>query len=291
MTNGLIRETYTLSNGMTIPKIGFGCYNPKGGDTYGMIRRAIDAGYTYFDTASLYETERALGQAVRDSKVPREDLLIASKAWHDEMGAENVREAFFRSLKRLQLDYIDLFLIHWPRPNAQCDWKKLDLETWNELEKLKDQGFIKALGVSNFLPHHLENLLDHSDTKPVVDQMELHPGYLQEAAVRFCQEHKILPQAWGPIGRGRIFQNSVVNDLSAKYGKSFAQICLRFLLQRGIQPMPKAMSEEHMRENADVFDFEISREDMWLMSCMPQTDWLGEHPDLAIPQKASNPDQ
>ena len=121
--------------------------------------------------------------------------------------------------------------------------------------------------------------------------MELHPGYLQEAAVRFCQEHEILPQAWGPIGRGRIFQNRVVNDFSAKYGKTFAQICLRFLLQRGIQPMPKAMSEEHMRENADVFDFEISREDMWLMSCMPQTDWLGEHPDLAIPQKASNPDQ
>ena len=205
--------------------------------------------------------------------------------------APDTWEALFRSLKRLQLDYIDLFLIHWPRPNTQCDWKKLDLETWSELEKLKEQGFIRALGVSNFLPHHLENLLDHSDTKPVVDQMELHPGYLQEAAVRFCQEHAILPQAWGPIGRGRIFQNGVVNDLSSKYGKSFAQICLRFLLQRGIQPMPKAMSEVHMRENADVFDFEISREDMWLLNCMPQTDWLGEHPDLAIPQKASNPDQ
>lgn len=281
-------RNYTLSNGMTVPKIGFGCYNPKGGDTYGMIRRAIDAGYSYFDTASLYGTEPALGEAVKDSGINREDLLIATKAWHDEMGTEKVREAFFRSLKRLQMDYVDLYIIHWPRPDTVCDWKSLDLETWSAMEKLKEEGYVRALGVSNFLPHHLDNLLRNSETKPVVDQMELHPGYIQEAAVRFCQEHDILPQAWGPIGRGKIFQNKVVNDLAVKYRRSFAQICLRYLVQRGIQPLAKAMNEEHMLENKEIFDFEISQEDMWMLSCMPQTDWLGEHPDLSIPQKSSS---
>lgn len=281
-------RNYTLSNGMTVPKIGFGCYNPKGGDTYGMIRRAIDAGYSYFDTASLYGTEPALGEAVKDSGINREDILIATKAWHDEMGAEKVREALFRSLTRLQMDYVDLYIIHWPRPDTGCDWKSLDLETWSAMEKLKEEGYVRALGVSNFLPHHLDNLLQNSGTKPVVDQMELHPGYIQDAAVRFCQEHDILLQAWGPIGRGKIFQNTVVNDLAEKYHRSFAQICLRYLVQRGIQPLAKAMSEAHMRENMNIFDFEISQEDMWMLTCMPQTDWLGEHPDLSIPQKSSS---
>ena len=286
--NGLISENYTLSNGMTIPKIGFGCYNPQGGDTYGMIRRAMDAGYRYFDTASLYGTEQALGQAVKDSGIRREDLLIASKAWHDEMGAEKVREAFFRSLKQLQMDYLDLYIIHWPRPDTACDWKRLDLDTWNAMVRLKEDGYVRALGVSNFLPHHLDNLLGNSEEKPVVDQMELHPGYIQEAAVRYCQEHDILPQAWGPIGRGKIFQNAVVQDIAERYHRSFAQICLRYLVQRNIQPLAKAMSEAHMLENADIFDFELSQEDMWMITCMPQTHWLGEHPDLSIPQKSSD---
>jgi len=291
MINELIKEKYTLADGTQVPKIGFGCYNPQGGDTYGMIRRAIDAGYTYFDTASLYKTERILGQAIRDSGVSRSDLIIATKAWHDELGKDKVREAFMRSLERLQLEYIDLYLVHWPRPNTECDWKTLDIETWETMESLKKEGYVCSLGVSNFLPHHLDNLLQNTTEKPVVDQLELHPGYFQEAAVRYCQEHDILPQAWGPIGRGRIFNQAAVNQLADKYHRSFAQICLRFLIQRGVMPMPKAMSREHMLENADVFDFEISQDDVWMLSCIPQTDWLGEHPDLSIPNKPSDPDQ
>ena len=171
-------KTYKLSNGMEIPAIGFGCYDPDGEDSRAMFRTAMEVGYRYFDTASFYETERALGAAIKDSQIPRNELQIATKVWLDELGYESTKEALKRSLDRLQLDYVDMYIIHWPRPyDKSIDWKQLDIDTWRAMEEMHDEGLIKGLGLSNFFPHHLDNILANCKIKPVVDQVELHPGY------------------------------------------------------------------------------------------------------------------
>lgn len=291
-----INDCYILNNGMKLPCLGFGTYNDKDGDNLEIIRTAIRAGYRFFDTASIYETERALGQAIRESGIPREEFIIETKCWVDELGYDNAKKAFEASLRRLQMDYVDLYLVHWPRQTGADDenWKELDLETWRALEELQAERKVKAIGCSNFLPHHLENLLANCKVRPVVDQLELHPGYSQEAAVAYCLAHDIRPMAWSPLGRGRenaLAGNSVLGRLAEKYKKSIPQINLRFLIQKGIIPIPKASTLGHMKSNMDVFDFCLTEEDMWILSCMPQTAWLGEHPDFHIPTRKSNPNQ
>ena len=285
-------DKYTLLNGMTIPGMGFGTYNSKGGDSVEMVRTAIRAGYRYFDTASLYETERALGQAVKESGIPREDFFLVSKVWIDEMGYEETRVALHRTLERLQTDYLDLYLIHWPRRiEGDTDWKQIDLDTWRAMEEMKKEGLIRGLGLSNFLPHHLDNILENGTEKPLVDQLEIHPGYSQEAAVSYCKSKGIVVQAWSPLGRSRILENEFFQALAKKYNKSAAQICLRFLIQKDIIPLVKSANFERMKENQNIFDFEISREDMQMLECMPQDTWLGEHPDFHIPKKTCNLNQ
>lgn len=289
-----VNDTYTLNNGLKIPCMGFGTYKAKDGKSTEIIGTAIRAGYRFFDTASIYETERLLGQAIRESGIPREEFVIASKLWIDEMGYEQAKKAFAASLERLGTDYLDLYLIHWPRSSAaDPDWRTLDLETWRALEELYDEGKIRALGCSNFLPHHLENLMVNARVKPAVNQLEIHPGYSQEAAVAYCLAQGIRPMAWAPLGRFR--DNPIVNEalgqMAEKYGKSVAQICLRFELEKGIIPIPKASGMEHMKNNMDIFDFSLSAEDVWVLSCMPQTAWIGQHPDFALPDKKSNPQQ
>lgn len=284
-----INDMYTLGNGLKIPCVGFGTYNPGGGNDCEMIKNAIKAGYRYFDTASLYETERALGQAIAESGIAREEFFIASKAWIDEMGYEEVKKAFERTLSRLQTDYLDLYLIHWPRASEDDeDWKKRDLQTWRAMEELYAEGKIKGLGLSNFLPHHTENILQNCKIKPVVNQLEIHPGYSQEAAALYCKEKGIRVQAWSPLGRSQTLQHPVLLKMAAKYGKSVSQISLRFLLQKEIIPVVKSANVIRMRENQDIFDFEICREDISMLECMPQDSWLGEHPDYNIPKKSSN---
>ncbi|MBR5800852.1 MAG: aldo/keto reductase [Lachnospiraceae bacterium] len=287
-----INDTYTLSNGLEIPCLGFGTYNPTGGDNVEIILTAMECGYRYFDTASLYGTERALGEAVKKSGIARGDLFIASKAWIDEMGYEEVKQAFERTLNRLQTDYLDLYLIHWPRSaEDDTDWKEKGRETWRAMEELYEAGKIKGLGLSNFLPHHMDNILQNCKVKPVADQLELHPGYMQQAATAFCAENQVAVQAWSPLGRAKLLEDSLLLKMAAKYGKSPAQICLRYLLQKGMIPLVKATKAERMKQNADVFDFEIEKDDMWMLDCMPQTAWSGEHPDFAIPKVKSNFEQ
>jgi diketogulonate reductase-like aldo/keto reductase len=256
------------------------------------MRTAIEAGYRYFDTASLYGTERVLGQAIRESGIPRSEFFLVSKLWIDERGYHEAKQAFERTLDRLGTDTLDLYLIHWPRgTEGDTDWKEKDLDTWRAMEELYKAGRIRGLGLSNFLPHHLENILKHAKVEPVVDQLELHPGYTQEAAVRYCRENDIRVQAWSPLGRSAMLENPILKTYAKKYGKSVAQICLRFLLQKDIIPIVKASAMERMKENQDIFDFEISREDMFILNNMPQNTWLGEHPDFAIPKKKSNFEQ
>lgn len=290
-----VNRFYTLNDGTLIPNIGFGTYNEEFMDNRKIVLQAIECGYRFFDTASLYETERSLGNALIESGISRSEVIIETKLWIDEMGAENVEKAFERSINRLQTDYVDIYMIHWPRQTGKDDekWKILDIETWQAMEKLVEKGKVKRLGLSNFLPHHLKNILDNCKIRPVVDQLEIHPGYSQEKAVAYCLDNDVLPMAWSPLGRGRenaTIGNSILVRLAGKYGKSVQQINLRFLLQKGILPIPKASTPEHMRSNMEVFDFELSEDDVSMLSCMPQTAWLGEHPDFVIPDRKSNPD-
>ena len=291
----IIETYYTLNDESKLPKIGFGTYNEQFGDNEKPIREAIELGYRFFDTASLYETERYLGNAIKDSGIPREEFIIESKLWIDEMGYDGAKRAAEKSLKRLQSDYIDIYMIHWPRQTGALDedWKSLDNQTWRAMEEMVGEGIVRRLGVSNFLPHHLDNLLAHCNIKPVVDQLELHPGYSQEYAVAYLKAHDILPMAWSPLGRGRenaLAGNQILVKLAEKYGRTIQQINLRFLLQKDILPIPKASTREHMLSNMDVFDFELTAEDVSMLSCMPQTTWLEEHPDFYIPAKKSNPE-
>lgn len=292
----MVNQYFTLNSGLKVPAQGFGCYNPKGGDNVRIVRTAIEAGYRFFDTASLYETERALGQAIRESGIPREELIIETKLWIDEMGAAGAKKALQASLDRLQMDYVDIYMIHWPRQTgaADEDWKKRDLETWQAMEEFVAEGKARNLGCCNFLPHHLGNLLEGCRIKPVADQLELHPGYSQEAAVAYCLAHDVRPMAWSPLARGKEIPGVVQGYLDAlgeKYKKSAAQVSLRFLFQKGVLAIPKASTAEHMRVNMDIFDFELKEDEMWTISCMPQGAWLGEHPDFSIPAKRSNPNQ
>lgn len=274
-----ISDCYTLQNGVRIPCVGYGTYKAAEGNME-IISKAIKAGYRYFDTASFYETEEYIGEAIQKSGIPREEFFIVSKLWKTEMGYEQAYKAFEQSLKRLGTDYLDGYLIHWPLPQPDyTDWKSLDLETWRALEELYQSGRVKAVGLSNFLPHHIENIMEHCKVKPMMNQLEIHPGYSQEAAVAYCRAHGILVQGWSPIGRKRVFEEVLIQKLAEKYKVSIAQICLRFALQKGIVPLPKSSVTERMIQNQDIFSFEISKEDMYRLETLPQTGWSGEHPD------------
>lgn len=275
-----IYDTYTLNNGVKIPCVAFGTYKAAAGDNVEILKLAIECGYRYFDTASFYGTESFLGQAVKESGLPREEFFITSKLWKDEMGYEAAKAAFSRSLEKLGTEYLDLYLIHWPQPSPDHrEWKALDTETWRALEELYDEGKVRAIGLSNFLPHHMENLLENCRVRPAVNQIEFHPGHTQETVVRYCQEHEILVQAWSPIGRGRVLEDELIAELAGRYGVSPAQVCLRYALQRGVIPLPKSSSRERMRQNQELFSFELSAEDMYRIGAMPPAGWSGEHPE------------
>ncbi len=275
-----IYDTYTLNNGVKIPCVAFGTYKAAAGDNVEILKLAIACGYRYFDTASFYGTEKFLGQAVRESGIPREEFFITSKLWKEEMGYGAAKAALSRSLEVLGTEYLDLYLIHWPQPSPDYrEWKTLDIETWRALEELYDEGKVRAVGLSNFLPHHIENLLKNCRVRPAVNQIEFHPGHTQETVVRYCGEHDILVQAWSPIGRGRVLEDSLITELARRYSVSPAQVCLRYALQRGIIPLPKSSSEERMRQNQEIFSFELSPEDMYRIGAMPPVGWSGEHPE------------
>ena len=272
-------EKFTLSNGVEIPAVGYGTYLTSEKDD-GTVAAALAAGYRHFDTASFYDTEQALGDALKAAGVPREELFLTSKLWKDEMGYENALAAFERSLQKLGTDYLDLYLIHWPRTDdLTAEWRQLDRDTWRALEELYRAGRVRAIGVSNFLPHHLRNLMETAEIAPMVNQIEFHPGYPQTWNVEFCKAHGILPEAWSPLGRTRVLQDERLAGIAAKYGKTVAQLCVRFALQRGVVPLPKSSSPARMQANLDVFDFVISDEDTDRILTLPQFGWSGLHPD------------
>lgn len=275
-----INDCYTLNNGVKIPCIGFGTYKAATGNSADIIATAIDAGYRFFDTASFYGTEIYLAEAIKKSGLKREEFFITSKVWKDEMGYKETLEAFERTLKNLETDYLDLYLIHWPRPTLDKEWKDVCIATWKAMEELYKEGKVRAIGLSNFLPHHLNVILQNCTVKPMVNQLEMNPGYTQEAAVAYSQANDILVQAWSPLGRQRVLQAKLLVELAEKYQVSPARICLRYELQKGINPIPKASAIERMKDNMNIFNFTISTEDMHRLNTLPQIGWSGEHPDF-----------
>ena len=269
---------FTLNNALQIPAIGFGTYKA----SRDAMSLAIDAGYRYFDTAAFYGNEHDLGRAVAQSGIPREDFFIASKVWKTDMGYKAAHESFSRTLENLGTDYVDVFLIHWPRPDIESkNWRELDLETWRAMEELHSQGKIRALGLSNFLPYHAENIINNSRVFPAVAQIEFHAGHTQAFALNYYREKNILVQAWSPIGRGRVLNDELITELAAKYGISPVQVCLAFCLSEGVMPLPKASSTERLRENLHAVNITLEREDIMRLENMPPIGWSGEHPDRA----------
>lgn len=275
-----MEKIFTLYNGVKIPQIGYGTYKVKDDTAAKTIAEALECGYRHLDTARIYGNEKEVGEGIKASSVPRKDIFLTSKVWKTHLSYDDALRSVEASLKDLQTDYLDLVLIHWPMPETDRHlWQEKDLSAWQALEKLYEQKVLRAIGVSNFLPHHLMPLLAKANVKPMVDQLEYHPGYLQPYAVSFCQKEGILVEAWSPLGRMRVLEEPLLLELAEKYGKTPAQICLRFALENGVLPLPKSSSAKRMQENLDVFDFSLSPEDLSRIFTMAQTGWSGQHPD------------
>ncbi|MGG0286729.1 aldo/keto reductase [Peribacillus butanolivorans] len=268
-----IGETITLHNGVKMPQVGFGVFKVKNGsETVESVKKAIEVGYRSIDTAAVYENEEGVGQAIRESGISREELFITSKVWNTDQGYETTLQAFDDSLKRLGLEYLDLYLIHWPGKDKY-------LETWKALEKLYNEGKVKSIGVSNFHVHHLEKLLANSEIKPVVNQIELHPLLTQVEIRDYCEKHDIKVEAWSPLGRGSLIEEPTINHIAKKHGKSSAQVLIRWHLQHEIVVIPKSITPSRIEENAQVFDFSLSLNEMNQIDALNKNERFGSNPD------------
>ena len=258
------KDTYKLANGVEIPCLGFGTWQTPDGETaVRAVRCAIDAGYTHIDTAQAYGNEASVGKAIRQSGVSRKDLFITTKLWNTNHSYELTLRSFEESMDKLGLDYLDLFLIHWPNPISFRDrWEQANAESWKAMEELADAGRIRAIGVSNFLPRHLEALAKTAKIAPQVNQIRLCPGDTQDETVAYCRERQMIVEAYSPLGTGRIFDVPEMQALAKKYGRSIAQICVRWSLQRGYLPLPKSVTPSRIEENLRVFDFALTEEDV-----------------------------
>ncbi|MDE7413346.1 MAG: aldo/keto reductase [Muribaculaceae bacterium] len=274
-------EKRVLSNGVEIPVIGYGTYKvSEGHDGVQAVTDALKAGYRLIDTAALYGNESEVGSAIEESGIERSELFVTSKVANGDRGYDSTLRAFERSLELLKLDYLDLYLIHWPASEARFpDWKKINAETWRAMEKLLEDGKVRAIGVSNFMPLHLDALTERASVLPMVNQIEYHPGCMQPEVVEWCNQHAVLVEGWSPLGRTRVLENPLLIDLAGKYHKTSAQICLRWAVQNGVVPLPKSVNPERMKTNLDIFDFTISEEDMNLISGMLPTGESGLTPD------------
>ena len=245
------------------------------------IKTAAACGYRLIDTAAFYKNEISVGKGVAACGVPREELFVTSKVWNTERGYEKAMAAFEKTVRDLGLDYLDLYLIHWPAAAHQYEnWEELNLGTWKALTELYKEGRIRAIGVSNFRPHHLAALMK-TEVKPMVNQIEFHPGMLpmQAKTVQYCRENDILVEGWAPLGRGKMLENPVLAEIAARYGRTVAQICLRWCLQHDVLPLAKSVTPSRIKENLDVFDFALGEDDMARIDAMDGFGWSGEDPD------------
>lgn len=259
-----ITDGYTLSNGVEIPCVGYGTWQmPDDAGTVAAVGSTLAAGYRHIDTAAAYGNEKSVGEAVRRSGIPRDRLFITSKLANPDHGYDATKAAFEKTLQALGTDYLDLYLIHWPNPIAfRACWKEANAGTWRAMEEFYREGRIRAIGVSNFFRHHLEALYETADILPMVNQMSLSPGQPQSEIVDYSRRRGMLPEAYSPLGTGRVLQSAELQAFARKYGKSAAQVALRWSLQMGFLPLPKSTDPQRIRQNSELFDFELSAEDV-----------------------------
>ncbi|MFC0524520.1 aldo/keto reductase [Pontibacillus salicampi] len=268
-----LQDTIQLNNGVHMPRLGLGVFKVEDGEeVINSVKWAIEHGYKSIDTAAAYQNEEGVGQAIKESGVNREDIFVTSKLWNADQGYEETLEAFETSLNKLGLDYLDLYLIHWPVEGKYKD-------SWKAMEKLYNDGKIKAIGVSNFQVHHLEDLLQDAAVTPVINQIELHPKLTQEQVRSFCEKQGIAVEAWSPLMQGQILEEPVIKELAEKYNKTAAQIVIRWDLQIGIVTIPKSTKQHRIHQNADVFDFELTKEEVASISALNEDHRVGPDPD------------
>ncbi|MFV0529529.1 MAG: aldo/keto reductase [Lachnospiraceae bacterium] len=276
-----MERTYILSNGTVVPALGLSTFRLlNGSETTQAVLTALQSGYRKLDCAAVCGNEPAIADAIAASGIPRSELFITGKLWNNFKGYDAVIKAFERTLEALQLDYLDLYTIHWPIAKASKQrWQQANAEAWRAFESLYRDGRIKALGVTNFLGHHLDALLSEAGIAPMVNQLEYHPGCLQEETIRHCRTHNIAVEAWAPLANGTLLQEDLLVQLADKYGRTPSQIALRWSLQNGVSPLPRAATIQHITENFQIFDFELLAEDMKRIDSLPISYSSGLHPD------------
>jgi len=272
-----LQDTTTLHNGVKMPWFGLGVFKvEEGPKLVNAVKTAIKHGYRSIDTAAIYKNEEGVGIGIREGMkeagISREDLFVTSKVWNTDLGYESTIKAYETSLNKLGLEYLDLYLIHWP---VEGKYK----EAWRALENLYKEGRVKAIGVSNFQIHHLEDLMEDADIKPMVNQVEYHPRLTQKELQVFCQKQGIQLEAWSPLMQGQLLDNEVLQEIGKKYNKTVAQVILRWDLQNGVVTIPKSTKEHRIVENASIFDFELTKEDMELIDSLNQNHRVGPDPD------------
>jgi methylglyoxal/glyoxal reductase len=263
-----------LVNGVEMPCLGLGVHRAgTGPEVVEAIKCALQVGYRSIETATYYQNEHCVGKAIAESDIPREEIFLTSKVWNTDQGYYSTIRVFESSLEKLQTNYLDLYLIHWPREGTT-------FETWKAMEELYRKDKIRAIGVSNFMIPHLKRLMENSQIMPMVNQVEFHPELVQPELLRFCQNNQIQPEAWRPIMKGKVNELPLLHELSAKYQKSPVQIVLRWDIQKGVVTIPKSVTPERIIHNADIFNFEISPEDMIRIDHLDKNARLGEDPNL-----------
>ena len=268
-----IDSTHELHNGVKTPVFGLGTWqSSNGSEVSSSVEVAIQAGYRLIDTASIYRNEHGVGEGIRNSGKKREEIFLTSKVWNSDQGYDSTLRAYDDSLSRLGTSYLDLYLVHWPLLGQIR-------ETWRAMEKIYLSGRVRSIGVSNFLVHHLQDLLEVCKVKPMVNQVEYHPWLTQPALYEFCKEEGIIIQAWAPIMRGKVFQIQKLQEIAEKYGKTPVHVALRWALQKGVVVIPKSVHADRIRQNAAIFDFELEAEEMRLIDLLDRNERLGPDPD------------
>jgi len=268
-----LQSVTTLHNGVEMPVLGLGTWKAGDGEeVYNAVRAALDLGYRHIDTAAIYNNETGVGEAIRDAAVPREDIFVTTKLWNDAQRSGKVQEAFDASRDRLGLDHVDLYLIHWAIPGQY-------LQTWAALEKIHEAGGARAIGLSNFQRQHIEDVFENCSIRPMVNQIELHPRLTQVELTRFCQDHDIVVEAWSPIMRGEVGEIPQLQQIAERHGKTPVQVTLRWQVQRGLVTIPKSVHKDRIASNADIFDFELSEQDMETITALNADQRLGPDPE------------